>query len=375
MLVSPQSVNVLENVKSTFVVYVTNGGDGTAYNAKVKVDVPVGLIPDATGTNALNTGTPPGTVTVSGQSMSWTLGDLAPGATVKVQVSLNINPGAARNITGVNKITTTWGCGTNIVQTIITDTPVFSTPDGQIQVVHDTTNSYFDLCETGQIIIIVKNTGLPHLYNVSAYEQLTTGIGIVSGTVQYSTDGGSTWTNGADPLPNGTNGYKWTSTQIAPLADLASPVSQDPQTSSIAEVRIRFDITTTPDINRNSDLPQIQAGATGYLPNMTDVVGNQSLGAPFHLPGRRPDITLAKQGRNVTTNSSLSDTVYGGVGDVVEWQITVKNSCRAIPAMPLFRSMAARRRRLPPSAIMLFPIFRWARRTPTPFAIRSARRA
>lgn len=344
VLATPQNFTITSN-KATWDVYVTNGGNGVAYNAQLSNTVgntlaPYGMSPNTTATDAANAATTclPNlncNVSVAGQVMNWNLGDIPPGATKKISVVVDVTGGICTIAMPANSIVARWGCGGVWQQTQTSNSPSFTLPSGQMQVVHDSTASVCKLCENGTDQIVVRNTGSAHIYNTTASEVLnpaTTGIDIISGTVEYQTVGSSgisLWIAGGNPSGAGTGAspYQWTSAQIPPLADLA-PVGE----SGIYEVRIRFSLSSSN--LTSSAFPVLTASAAGSIACGTAV---SSPGTPFSIPVQKPDITVTKTGINRTVvggavgSGVFTDTTYAGNGDIVEWKVSVQNTNAVVP--------------------------------------------
>ncbi len=344
VLTTPQNFTITSN-KATWDVYVTNGGNGVAYNAQLSnivgnASAPYGMSPNAAATDAANAATSclPNlncNVSVVGQVMNWTLGDIPPGATKKITVVVDVTAGICTIAMPANSITARWGCGGVWQQTQTSNSPSFTLPTGQIQVVHDSTASVCKLCENGTDQVVVRNTGSAHIYNTIASEVLntaTTGIDIITGTVEYQTvgsSGTSLWIAGGNPTGAGTGAspYQWSSAQIPPLADLV-PVGE----VGVYEVRVRFSLSST---NLTSSvLPTLTASASGIIACGTAV---SSPGTPFSVPVQKPDISVNKTGINRTVaggaigSGAFSDTTFAGNGDIVEWKITVQNANTVVP--------------------------------------------
>lgn len=333
---TPNSVVVIGTTIQWF-VYITNGGDGAAYNSILRNTLPPSLEINTALTNAANPGYP---VTVSGSGneiLTWALGDIPAGVTRLIAIITDINNSTGCSIPNdSNVIVSEWGCGGDIHQSTIRVAPDYTFPSGQMLVAHDTTNSVARFCEDGLIEIIVRNTGPTEIYNITAREVLdpASGLTLVSGTVQYSVNGGGSWTSGGDPTGTGTAGnpYTWTSTQIPPLANL-KPAGFSPR-----EVRIRFNITA--GLAFAASTPSALASATGNIS-----CGNlvNSPGTSAAIPTERPNLSVQLTGRNITTNpgGSFVEGVFGGQGEQVEWRMVITNTGNQIARNVRFRQALA----------------------------------
>lgn len=316
LTVTPQAMTLIAT-QAEWVIYVTNTGTGTAYNSELTDTAPGGVELDLAATNTLN----PYPATLSGATLTWNLGDIPAGATRMIRVRANVDGTTCTPDNTQSIVRANWGCEGDYRKTEAKNSPAFTLASGKLQALHDSSQSFFALCEEGAIVIILRNTGLAHVYDAELKEVLATGLHMVSGTVEYSLNGGA-YVTGPNPTGTGTGGdpYVWTKTQIPALADLS------PQNSSgTSEVRVRFKITSDEYLSGQPILPAIEASASGRVACGNTVT---SPGTPFPLPARRPDITVMKDGRNITANpaAAFGETIYGGVGDVVEWRVRITNS-------------------------------------------------
>jgi len=331
---TPQQYTVIgQNV--SWKIYVTNVGDGTSFGATLYNTLPTGMTLDSAATNTsnvaescstiLNAGLTCNNVAVTAQQVSWTLGDIPAGSTRTIVLNATVGGGICSIANGSNDVYAQWGCGGVALGPGHVLEPNFTFPAGQMEVVHDTVNTFAPLCGVGKDVIIVRNTGTPDILNASAQEILdtaTTGLTFVPGTVQVSRDGGTTWTAALaayNPTGLGTAAlpYKWTKTQIPALADLYSATG-----GGVNEVRIRFGITVG---EKASNAPTITASGAGTISCGNPV---SSPGTSYVIPVSKPNIKVVKTGRNNTANpaGTFKATVYGGSGDVIDWYVTVQNT-------------------------------------------------
>lgn len=339
--VSPQTI-FATGTTAQWKVFLTNTGNGTAYNSQFSDVLPVRLIPDAAGTNALNTTASCApqancNVIVSGQTISFNLGDIPPGQTrtVFVKVGINNTPASCTPIPNApGDINIFWGCGTPFenAQTLSASRPIINFPVTEMTVDHEPGNTVCIVCGTSSARIVVSNRGAANVTNVTVAETLytaTQGTDYIAGSSEYSIDGGITWLPASDPvLSAGT--YRWTRTQVPALAELW-PQSQATPTQPY-RVHIRFNFSTTA-LTATVVSPRFDAQTTATM-----VCGDlvDSGVQPFSLVVLKPAIAVSKTGINRTAvggavgSGSYVENVYGGVGDVVEWQITATNSGGAL---------------------------------------------
>lgn len=334
LTVTPNSVIVIGSTIE-WKIYVSNGGDGPAYNSILRNTLPTNLEVNTALTNAANAGYP---VTVSGSSnelLTWSLGDIPSGVTRLITVVADINASTGCSIpNGTNSIVAEWGCGGTNHQTTTRVAPNYNFPAGQMLVAHNTTNSVARLCEDGLIEIIIRNTGPTEIFNIVAREVLdpASGLTLIPGTVQYSINSGGSWVSGGNPTGTGSSGdpYTWNSTQIPPLANLK------PSGSSPQEVRIRFNITAGAAFA--SANPSATASAVGNI-----ACGNpvNSPGTSTAIPTEKPNLSVALTGRNLTTGGTFGETVYGGQGEQVEWRLVISNTGNQVARNVRFRQALA----------------------------------
>lgn len=338
IVATPQSVVIVDNAVS-WTAFVTNGGNGSAFGTQFQVTYPTGIVPDAPAILAANINAAngmalaPGDVVVAGSVATIYLGTTPSGVQRKIPLSGTLTQTDCTFASVANAMVASWGCGGDLVQTRESANPIFSQPTAAVQVVHDTTNSRADLCATSPIEIIVRNVGLPTVSHLVVTENIgtpgATGLSFVPGSVTVSLNGGA-YNAAGDPSHAGTNlaagVFVWDEGDIPALAALVGPTNPAPA-GRPNTVRIRFQITA--NATANSATPAIAVGLTGTLPCGS---GMSSVAAPYSLPVRKPNITLVKTGINRTAagggfgTGSFAKTVYGGVGDVVEWRVQITNS-------------------------------------------------
>ena len=324
---TPQAVSV-SGRQVSWVIYATDAGSGGLYGVDIRNVVPPGLTINVSSTNAQNPNFP---VSVVGATATWnqTTGaapiDVAAGGGIALTVVADVTGGTCTIAPDANVITGRWGCG-GVDHELLTKTdPDFSFPAGGLQATHDSVNTFTRMCSSDYDTIIIRNTGLLHIFDAKAYEVLepsVTGVDIVTGTVQVSTNAGATWTPlgaAGDPLGTGTaaDPYVWRSTEVPQLADIA-PLGE---TGGYSSVRVRVQVRASE--LTNGLIPQVTSKATG-----SSACGQafSDPGTPFTLVVRKPAVTTTKTGRNLTAGGGYAGTVYGGQGDVVEWKVVVQNA-------------------------------------------------
>ncbi|MEO0465543.1 MAG: hypothetical protein AAF216_03290 [Pseudomonadota bacterium] len=313
LFVSPSDLPVSSDTAS-WGLTVTNTGSGVAFGAEVSDTVPAGLSISSANLTAMDAVNGAYTATAAGSTVTWAIGDLPPGESVDLTVIADVAGSTCSIPAGANTVNAEWGCGGVTSQLQVNTRPDLTFPDGNIQVLHDTTGAFASLCGSGQIVLIVRNAGASEVRDVSLSEALntaSTGMALVGGSVEYSTNNGSSWSSAGSVAASSTLNFD--STNIPPLA-LMGPFG-----SSSDEVLIRFGITTDARTNSNST-----ASASGSaVLHCGDAVSSPASG--FAVPLDRPEIRVSKTGRNVTTATSLSETVYGRPGDTIEWNVEVRN--------------------------------------------------
>ena len=323
----PPDIILLDSTNYAFRAQITNVGTGDAVNAEYRIILPVGM--------TFNTSTPVptsvGLPTASGQLIEWDLGDLAAGASVNIDIETIIDQttcfqGPGEVIISENE----WGCGTPIVNTA--SDPGIQLAPTQLTLTHDSNNSFCELCNEGEIRLLVTNTGSVLLTDVDVYENLlASGLTYVPNSTTYLVDGVPAAPI-AEPVVSGINGevINWSAAQIPELASLYSAFSVGAGTPQEIEIRFRvrrnsaagFDEEGLVSANRT-----IQARAAfglfcGPPPQMTT-------SSFFEIPIEQPVPTVTKLARNVDANqpdTAYADTVYGGTADDVIWRVQVTNN-------------------------------------------------
>lgn len=325
--VSPQTIPVrTRNLR--WDITVTNVGNGTAYNVTTFDNMPAGLTPDAPNSspNPNGGGNPVIGVTGAGtdaNTLTWDIGTLDPGESVTLTAAATVD-GTDCNLFGAGShpIVASWGCG-GITDDSVTDNgPTFDEPNADIEIVHDTTNTRCTLCADGEIVIEVRNTGGVNLYDIILTEDLgTSGLIYQAGSSEVSLDGVN-YTAVGDPALSGANNriLTWTPAEIAQLAELDTIRNNN---AAPQEIFIRFGVDSpgetidrTASFVANADY-EVPCGARA---------DEDSPGIPLTDVLDQPDIIVRKTGRNETANeTAFRETVFGGAGDEVIWEIEIEN--------------------------------------------------
>lgn len=313
LFVSPSTLPVSSDTAS-WGLTVTNTGSGTAFGAEVSDTVPPGLTITSANITSMDVVNGAYSASANSDTVTWTLGDIPPGESVDLTVIASVDGSTCSIPAGSNTVNAGWGCGGVSSQVQVNTRPDLTFPDGNLQVLHDTTGAFASLCGAGQIVLIVRNAGASEVRDVSLQEALntaSTGMSLVPGSVEYSTNNGGSWSAAGSVAAASTLSFD--STNVPPLALLG------PFGSTSDEVLIRFAINT--DARTNSSSTASVSGSA-FL-HCGDPVSSPASG--FAVPLDRPEIRVRKTGRNLTTATSLSETVYGRPGDTLEWRVEVQN--------------------------------------------------
>ena len=289
--------------QATWKIYVANSGSGTAYNVWVDDLLDSDLQYNSSSATDL-LGTPVAVTTTANQDhtgaaingVSWVFDEIPAGKTRIITLTTDIT--GCINLD--NDVRASWGCLGADCQSPVTDHSTVAIPPANAV----TTNilpADIDLCEQDTVIVQVKNAGLTTIYNAEIEVTLPLGLLYVGGTG-----------NPADPQNPLANPLVWTSTQIPALASI------DPDVT----VSVSFDVIAGcdfPDGNRMVISKAYYESVCGELK-----ISPESRST---LPVRQPDISLIKDGRNVTTGQvNYTNTVNAEPGDTVEWRIRISNT-------------------------------------------------
>ena len=350
---SPQLVTVTGET-ARWVAFVTNGGNGVAYNTIFENQLPANTVPRIAEMNTANTAicnstARPVTVIDNGGGMlAFDLGDIGSGESCTVTIVAEVLEAAECNIPDKsNLMTASWGCGGNDHQgpnaalspdqdPVKDDSPDFLFLDGELEVNHldvPPDDSYAELCTpNGQVVIELRNIGGSSIFDISLLETLDSseGLSYVAGSAELSINGGAYSPIGDPDTSTGADTLLWTYTgnpslsggqlpallRLWPLAE-ASAVGD---TSKPNFVRIRFRIDAEEDA---FDIgPTLSAAAIGTRACGSDLV--TSTPNQFTVPVRSPELEVVKQGRVGT--EPYGEQVVAEIGETVEWQIDITNN-------------------------------------------------
>ncbi len=321
----PPDIILLDSLTYNFKTQVENVGTGMAVNAVYRITLPAGMRFDS----AVPAPATAGPFNFTGQTIEWDLGDMAAGGIIDIDINTSINQttcfqGVGEDIISENE----WGCGSPIINTE-TDPPLVLAPT-QLTLTHDPNNSFCELCNEGEVRLIVSNTGGVLLTDVVVTEDLrTSGLRYVAGSTTYLVDGVLMGPALIDPVPFGTDDrmVTWNATHIPELVNLFSAFSTAPNTPQ--EIEIVFRVERAPGFTEESLVAanrDIQASAAyGLFCGPPPQAATSLL---FELPLEQPVPEIVLQGRNVDANQSATqytDDVFGGAQDDVIWRLTLAN--------------------------------------------------
>ncbi len=322
ILITPQQIFAYTR-DVTWTIYVINVGTGSIYNATIEQTIPNAFTPDGPNSSPA--------AAVAGQVMSWTLGDIAPGAKVPITVASNVNRSTCDLEAGVNTVVAKWGCGGVDVEVLSLDVgsiPTYLSPEHDSQITHVTANTNCDLCGFGTVDIEVLNSSLSHLYSVVLNENLmASGLTYVEDSTEISRDGGAFVPLGAAGNPSIAGSMlTWDENTIAELAHLDTIMDNEAGDGVYNRLVVRFGIKSPGEVF-NSNARGIRASSE-YEIACGDASSTGSPGSAFTIAINEPRISLNKTGWNVDAGqdeSDASDVVYGGSADDVVWKIEVDN--------------------------------------------------
>ena len=301
---TPELIYATEN-QVTWAIYVINSGSGTAYNAWVEDVLGSDLQYNSSSVTDLH-GVPVIVTTNVNQDHNgipingdtWIM-DIPAGATRVITLTADII--GCNDLD--NDVSASWGCLGEDCQAPVSDHSTVAIPPSNA-VTTNTLPADIDLCGQENITVQVKNAGITTIYNVEVEVTLPPGL-------HYMSLSGIP----ADPQDPSANPVVWTSTEVAALASLA-PAGQPGDTVSIS-----FDVIA------GCDFPS--GNRTIVSKASYDTVCGEPKVSPESrstLPVREPNISIVKDGRNVTAGGSYVETVNAEPGDTVEWRIQISNT-------------------------------------------------
>lgn len=289
--------------QATWKIYVANSGSGTAFNVWIDDILDSDLQYYSSSAEDL-LGNPVAMTTNANQDhtggaingVSWEFDQIPAGKTWVITLTADI----IGCINLDNDVFASWGCLSSDCQPPVTDHSVVVIPPANA-VTTNVLPANIDLCEQDTVTVRVKNAGLTTIYNAEVEVTLPLGLHYVGGTG-----------NPSDPQDPLVNPLLWTSTQVPALASI------DPDVT----VSISFDVIAGcdfPDGNRVVISKAYYESVCGELK-----ISPESRST---LPVREPDISIVKDGRNITTGQvTYTDTVNAEPGDIIEWRIRISNT-------------------------------------------------
>ncbi|MFP4308508.1 MAG: hypothetical protein ACLFQQ_14950, partial [Desulfococcaceae bacterium] len=327
---TPDQFQVTSDTLS-WTIFVTNGGSGTAYDVRLtdqlkdifdyESSTVDGVVVDGTS------GEPTiGPSAVAGYNdVVWSLGDMAPNEVRKVVVSARTN-GDGCDFTDANTVIAQYGwedqdgdysaCDTEISPSapVVTQVPSRLVLRNEVDPI--------TLCGTGFIRLTVTNTGETENYNIDLTQKLNaTGFVYVNDSARVvAVNGVAENTSINNPQISGTD-LTWTFLNSAShyLSNLESMAPGDTFT-------IEFEIQSDEAFN-NDRLIESEAVWQRPCQRGSATQPLTTSGAGFTAPIQRPNITMRKDGRNVTTGQvGYTETVSAIPGETVEWRIRIVNN-------------------------------------------------
>ena len=294
---TPEVYYAKENI-AEWKIYVTNKGNGTAYNVWVDDILGAGLTYSSATVDDMTGVTITANQDHSGNSINGAtvlISEMAPGE--RREITFNANILDCDNLT--NDVSSSWGCvGLNC------ENPVSDSSSVIIQTQLLVNTNYIptpiNSCATETGTITIKNSGATDLYNLEINENLPTGLNYVSGTTQWRINGGS-WNSGSDPNP-ATSTLKWTKTELPVLSSI-SP-------GDIIEVS--YDVKSDCEFSGGSVIVQTQ-----YDDPCGDI--HTSSSSSYTIALNEPDISITKT-RTTPASGPLD------CNQNVTWQISVTNN-------------------------------------------------
>lgn len=263
-------------------IYLSNKGSGTAYNTTMVDTLESGLIYTGSRINGISD---PTNTTVSGQTITWNLGDLPP----KKQkiIELNATISVCKNLN--NHVMARWGCGESYpCQEIADDSTVIGLEPTVVVAKHDA--GVVDDCGANTTFTIQADVFGANAYNLSISELLPAGLIFVPGS-DIVTGANATSKNLAG------NPLVW---------NFDSPEGYPPGSS----INIKFNATAASPCS-------FASGRAVASINFTNPCGSYGITSKRNLGLRRADPRLSI--------SKVPATSWFEKGSPVKWTITVRN--------------------------------------------------
>jgi len=316
LFVTPDTYEVTEH-NARWRIYATNVGNGSALNLVITDVLGAGLqfnhsvVSPASGVVTNTAGGP-------GDDVTWTVARLDASQQLRIDVYADV--------VGCSDLTsqvTSWaGCLGDTCDAEGPDGTTFSLAPASVRSSNGQVAD-LPLCDMGWVMLTTQNSsGAAHIYNLTitetaAYLPYVWGSTII--TVTGATGGVITTTTAFQPqVVTGANvmtmTWPYTDTHAVGILD-----DRGPEESVIFAFRVRTDCAS-PSLN------QVRAAASADGPCGESFTRQESA---VTLRTTEPDITINKQGRNLTTGQSFGSLVIAAPGDTVVWRIGVSNDAAA----------------------------------------------
>lgn len=263
-------------------IYLSNKGSGTAYNTTMVDTLESGLIYTGSRINGISD---PTNTTVSGQTITWKLGDLPPKKQMIIELNATIS--VCKNLN--NHVVARWGCGESYpCQEIADDSTVIGLEPTVVAAKHDA--GVVDDCGANTTFTIQADVFGANAYNLSISELLPAGLIFVPGS----------------DIVTGTNA---TSKNLAgnPLEwNFDSPEGYPPGSS----IRIKFNATVASPCS-------FASGSAKASINFSNPCGSYGIESKRDLGLRRADPRLSI--------SKVPAASWFEKGSIIKWTITVRN--------------------------------------------------
>ena len=339
---TPDQFQVTSDTLS-WTIFVTNGGSGTAYDVRLTDQLKDNfdyVSSTVDGAPATPTVTP--SATSGYNDVVWSLDNMAPNEVRKVEIEVrttiadcdfSVSDPECCDFEDANTVIAQYGwadenddytaCETETAPSapVVTEVPSRLVLRNEVDPVA--------LCGTGTIRLTVTNTGQTVNYNIDLTQSLgSTGFIYQTGTAEIVRENGAPLgvpVSINDPLESGTD-LQWTFGD-AESNYLPRLASMNPGES----FTIAFDVASSEAFNNNrlieSEAAWEQPCERGIQELLNADPENTTAGAGFVTPIRRPNITMRKDGRNVTEGDSVfTNAIFGEPGDTLEWRIRIENN-------------------------------------------------
>ena len=263
-------------------IYLSNKGSGTAYNTTMVDTLESGLIYTGSRINGISD---PTNTTVSGQTITWNLGDLPP----KKQkiIELNATISVCKNLN--NHVVARWGCGNDYpCQEIADDSTVIGLEPTVVVAKHDA--GVVDDCGANTTFTIQADVIGANAYNLSISELLPAGLNFVPGS----------------DIVTGANATSKNLTGNPLVWNFDSPVGYPPGSS----INIKFNATAAGPCS-------FASGRAVASINFANPCGSYGIVSKRNVGLRRADPRLSI--------SKVPTTSWFEKGSLVKWTITVRN--------------------------------------------------